>query len=83
MPIKSKNIGMDLVNNTPLVEQIQNESHVDAVDDMMSEIISERTKIKATATLNMVGALTPVTYYQVVGDSTNNYATDSNDPLKI
>jgi hypothetical protein len=83
MPIKSKNIGMDLVNNTPLVEQIQNESHVDAVDDMMSEIISERTKIKATAALNMVGALTPVTYYQVVGDSTNNYATDANGPSDI
>lgn len=83
MPIKSKNIGMDLVNNTPLVEQIQNEAHVDAVDDMMSEIISERTKIKATAALNMIGALTPVMYYQVIPDASNNYLTDANGPSDI
>ena len=58
MPIKSKNIGMDLVNNTPLVEQVQNEAIINSVDDMMSEIIAERTKMKATAVLNMVGVMT-------------------------
>ena len=83
MPIKSKNIGMDLVNNTPLVEQVQNEHTVNAVDDMMSEIIAERTKMKATAALNMIGVMTPVLYYQTVPDSANNYNTDANGPSDL
>ena len=71
MPIKNKDIGMDLVNNEPLVEQVSN-SQQTAVDDMMSDIISEQTKAKATSIMNMVGVLTTVDFYQMDVDSSNN-----------
>lgn len=82
MPIKNKDIGMDLVNNEPLVEQISN-SQQTAVDDMMSDIISEQTKAKATSIMNMVGVLTTVDFYQMDVDSSNNYQVDANGPSDI
>ena len=82
MPIKNKDIGMDLVNNEPLVEQVSN-SQQTAVDDMMSDIISEQTKAKATSIMNMVGVLTTVDFYQMDVDSSNNYQVDANGPSDI
>ena len=82
MPIKNKDIGMDLVNNSPLVEQVAN-SQQSAVEDMMSEIIAEQTKAKATSIMNMVGVLTTVDFYQMDTDSSNNYQVDANGPSDI
>lgn len=83
MPIKYKNSGSDLVNNTPIVEKIKDTVISQSTDDMMSEIISEKLKMKATSALNMVGVLTPVLYYQAVNDSSNNYSSDASAPSDI
>ena len=68
MPIKYNETGMDLVNATPLLDRVI-DVNPSASEDMMSEILSQKMKMKATSMLNMVGVLTPVTYYQAVADS--------------
>ncbi len=83
MPIKYKNSGNDLINNVPFVEKLKESESYNKMDDMMSEITSERLKMKASSMINMVGVLTPVLYYQAVHDSTNNYNTDSTGPSDI
>lgn len=83
MPIKYKNSGNDLLNNIPFVEKIKESESYDRMEDMMSEITSERLKMKASSMMNMVGVLTPVLYYQAVQDSSNNYNTDASGPSDI
>lgn len=83
MPIKYKHSGNDLINNVPFVEKITESESYDRMEDMMSEVISERLKMKASSMVNMVGVLTPVLYYQAVADSNNNYSSDSTGPSDI
>lgn len=83
MPIKYKNSGNDLLNNTPFVEKLRENESYNRMEDMMSEITSERLKMKASSMLNMVGVLTPVLYYQAVQDSNNNYNVDAMGPSDI
>ena len=82
MPIKYNETGMDLVNATPLLDRVI-DVNPSASEDMMSEILSQKMKMKATSMLNMVGVLTPVTYYQAVADSSNNYNVDASMPSDI
>lgn len=83
MPIKYKDTGRDLIHNQTLVEKLEKNANINSTADMMSEIIAERTKMKASSFLDMIGVLTPVTYYQIVPDSQNNYNVDAESPSDI
>jgi hypothetical protein len=83
MPVKYKNSGSDLINNTPIVEKVKDAVTSQTTDDMMSDIVSERLKMKASSAMNMTGVLTPVLYYLGVSDTTNNYATDASGPSDL
>ena len=82
MPIKYNESGADLVNATPLLDRIVDDN-TSSNEDMMSEIVAQKMKMKATSMMNMVGVLTPVTYYQAVPDASNNYNTDASAPSDI
>ena len=83
MPIKSSKIGNDLINNNSILDQLKTSESIEAKDDMMSDVLAEKLKMKASSAMHMVGVLTPVLYYQVVADGTNNYSTDANGPSDI
>ena len=83
MPIKSSKIGNDLINNNSILDQLKISESIEAKDDMMSDVLAEKLKMKASSAMHMVGVLTPVLYYQVVADSANNYSTDANGPSDI
>lgn len=70
----------------PITERIttpQTETEQHNTEDMLSEIVEERTKMKNTSMMQMVGVLTTVTYYRSVKDPQNNYASDSNGPNNV
>ena len=73
----------DYLSNIPITERIttpQANTIQNTTEDMLSEIVDERTKMKNTSMMEMVGVLTTVTYYRSVKDPQNNYASDSNGP---
>ena len=73
----------DYLSNIPITERIttpQTDTVQSNTEDMLSEIVDERTKMKNTSMMEMVGVLTTVTYYRSVKDPQNNYASDSNGP---
>ena len=73
----------DYLLNIPITERIttpQTDTVQNKTEDMLSEIVDERTKMKNTSMMEMVGVLTTVTYYRSVKDPQNNYASDSNGP---
>ena len=73
----------DYLLNIPITERIttpQTDTVQNKTEDMLSEIVDERTKMKNTSMIEMVGVLTTVTYYRSVKDPQNNYASDSNGP---
>ena len=73
----------DYLSNIPITERIttpQTDTVQSNTEDMLSEIVDERTKMKNTSMIEMVGVLTTVTYYRSVKDPQNNYASDSNGP---
>jgi len=76
----------DYLSSIPITERIttpQQETPQNSAEDMMSEIVAERNKMKNTAMMEMVGVLTTVTYYRSVKDPQNNYASDSNGPNNL
>ena len=83
MPVKSNKIGNDLINNNSILDQLKNTENVKAKDEVMSDIIAEKLKMKASSAMHMVGILTPVLYYQAVADGSNNYNVDANGPSDI
>ena len=83
MPVKSNKIGNDLINNNSILDQLKNTENVKAKDEVMSDIIAEKLKMKASSAMHMVGTLTPVLYYQAVADGSNNYNVDANGPSDI
>ena len=86
MPVRYDDIGLNgqnMQDTTPLVEKIDAKKQYDAVSDMMSNIIDEKQKMKNTAAIDMVGTLTPVTYYQVLAESSANYATNNSQPSDL
>lgn len=82
MPIKYNNYKEkdDYIGNTPIVEQIipSTSNNDKAVNDMMSNIISEKQKMDNTAVIKMTGALTPVLYYHNVLTNTTGGTLVSN-----
>lgn len=72
------NNGPYLHDTTPITEKLETKPHYDAISDMMSNIIDEKQKMKNTSAIDMVGALTPVIYYQLVTKSSDNYASSNN-----
>lgn len=86
MPRKYDDIGNNgqyLHDTTPLTEKLETKPHYDAISDMMSNIIDEKQKMKNTSAIDMVGALSPVIYYQIVSKTSDNYATSNNTPSDI
>ena len=76
----------DYLSNIPITERIttpQTETVQHTAEDMLSEIVDERTKMKNTSIIEMVGVLTTVTYYRSVKDPQNNYASDANGPNNV
>ena len=76
----------DYLSNVPIVERITNpptETVQHTAEDMLSDIVDERTKMKNTSILEMVGVLTSVTYYRSIKDPQNNYASDANGPNNV
>ena len=85
MPIKYKDYDTDPdnIDTTPIVEKLGEKTKTDAVSDMMTNIIEEKQKMKNTAMMDMAGVLTPVKYYQKVGDYKNNYNVGNSQPNSI
>lgn len=76
----------DYLSNVPIVERIttpQTETVQHTAEDMLSEIVDERVKMKNTSIIEMVGVLTTVTYYRSIKDPQNNYASDTNGPNNV
>lgn len=74
----------NIPNTIPLMENIQNEGKIkDSVADMLSNIIDQQSKAKRSQYMDMIGVMTPVTYYQTQVSSQNNYATDASSPSEI
>lgn len=76
----------DYLSSIPITERIttpQTETIQNNTEDMLSEIVEDRTKMKNTSIMEMVGVLTTVTYYRSVKDPQNNYASDSNGPNNV
>ena len=86
MPVRYDDIGLNgqyMKDTTPLVEKMDAKKQYDAVSDMMSNIIDEKQKMKNTAAIDMVGTLTPITYYQVIAESSANYTVSNNQPTDL
>lgn len=89
MPIKYddlNNVGVDPIldgQQTPLVEHLNDKPKSDVISDVMTNIIENKEKLKNTSLINMIGVLTPVTYFHITHDPTGNYATDTNGPNDI
>lgn len=86
MPIRYDDIGNNgqyLKDTTPLTEKLETKPQYDALSDMMSNIIDEKQKMKNTAAIDMVGALTPIVYYQLVSSADNNYAVSNDSPSDL
>lgn len=86
MPIRFDDIGSNgqfLKDTTPLTEKLDTRPHYDAISEMMSNIIDEKQRMKNTAAIDMVGALTPVIYYQVIGDNDGSYRVAGENPSDI
>lgn len=84
MPIRYDDIGNNgqyLQDKTPLTEKLETKPQYDAISDMMSNIIDEKQRMKNTAAIDMVGALTPVIYYQLVPN--NDYSVASDQPTDV
>lgn len=88
MPIKYNDYHEkdDFIGNTPISEQI---SHVNVeqstMEDMLSNIISEKQKVDNSSIIKMVGALTPVTYYHNIAAKSagGNLASNAQGPSDI
>jgi len=86
MPIKYDDIGNNgqyLQDTTPINEKLDVKQQYDAISDMMSNIIDEKQKMKNTSAIDMVGALTSVIYYQIIAESSSNYASSNSAPSDL
>lgn len=76
-------VNSSIFDTSPIIEKIKDTEKLDAVSEMMSTIIEDRQKVKNSTIMDMTGVLTPVLYYQLIPDETNNYAIDANGPSDI
>lgn len=86
MPVRYDDIGNNgqyMQDQTPLTEKLETKPQYDAISDMMSNIIDEKQKMKNTSAIDMVGALSPVIYYQVVSSSLSNYTVSNSQPSDL
>lgn len=83
-PIKfNENDTERILNQVPIIEKFKDANENEAIESMMSNIVIEKRKMKFTSVMDMIGVLTPVEYYQIIADASNNYAVDANSPSDI